>query len=418
TGKVWRRDMMRIVKRCGQQTAQAIFREALTLDNEKREKSFKWAMLSESAPRLNAMIGEAEPMLAIDIADFDCDPSLVNFKNGTMEKNGTLRKHRREDYLMAIANVDYDPHRTCLNWLGFLDHAMGGNEDLVAFLQRAVGYSLTGHIDERCMFVPYGSGRNGKTTFVETIAKMMGDYAGGLRSETLMLKRWDTIPSDIAALKGKRFVTVAEAGEHARLDESLVKQITGGDTIKARFMYAELFEFQPECKLWLSTNHKPAIRGPDPAIWDRIRLVPFSVRIADPKPRREVDAMFKAEMAGIMAWAVQGMLQWYEGGLAEPDGVIAATAQYQSESDAVGAFIAECCELGIDFKESSGDLFAAYRYWAEREGERSISHQMFGRKLAERDVLTLNREGGKRRYWTGIRLLNEAIPPDGWKGYI
>lgn len=415
TGKVWRRDMLRVVKRCGQQTVQAIFREVLTPDEEKREKSFRWAMRSESAPRLKAMIGEAEPLLAIDIAEFDRDPSLVNFKNGTLEQNGTLREHRRDDYIMQIANVAYDANAKCPHWLGFLDCIMGGQEDLVAFLQRAVGYSMTGHIDERCLFVLWGLGRNGKTTFVETIARMMGDYAGSMRAQALMTKRWDTIPNDIAHLRGKRFVTVTEAGEHARLDESLVKQVTGGDTLRARFLYGELFEFRPQCKLWLSTNHKPMIRGTDSAIWDRIRLVPFNVRIADPKPRREIDAMFRRELSGIASWAVRGMQQWYRDGLAEPDQVLEATAAYRSELDLVGAFLAECCELRAEVKALSKDLYRGFQFWAEKGGEASISHQMFGRKLSERSELRVDRRDKRSRTWAGIKLLDEAIPPADWK---
>ncbi|HDZ20866.1 hypothetical protein LCGC14_1143090 [marine sediment metagenome] len=415
---VWPEDDKHVMERMAKATAISIRDEAEALEGKEALRMYAHARRSEARSRIDAMImmARSEPGISITPNVLDRGTALLNVRNGVVDlRTGALREHRRTDLMTKQCPVAYDPNTSCPKWLEFLTKIMGGNAHLVTFLRRAIGYSLTGHIDERCMFIPWGSGRNGKTTFLETIATVTGGYAGSLRAETLMVQRWDTIPSDVAALRGKRFVTITEAEENARLNEGLVKQITGGDTVKARFLYRELFEFQPEVKIWFATNHRPTIRGVDRAIWDRIRLIPFVVRIEDPLPRREVDAMFKVELAGILRWAVLGAVQWFKDGLQEPDEVIQATEQYRTDSDILGMFLDDCCALSCDWTTNSRDVFLAYLFWCENEGiDKPLNNLWFGRKMAERPGLKTIKLDRKTRAYGGLRIIEDAAPPSEW----
>jgi putative DNA primase/helicase len=211
----------------------------------------------------------------------DADPWLLNVANGTLDlRTGKLRSHRRSDLITRLAPVRWNPAADCPRWKAFLDEIFDEDVALIEYVQRAAGYSLTGDTSERVLLILHGEGANGKTTFLETLTAALADYAACTPTETLLAKRPDAIPNDVARLKGARFVTASEAGEGVQLAEARVKELTGRDRVPARFLHREWFEFCPEFKLWLATNHKPVIRGTDKAIWDRIRLVPFTVRIA------------------------------------------------------------------------------------------------------------------------------------------
>lgn len=254
----------------------------------------------------------------------------------------------------------------------------------VAFTQRAAGYSLTGITNERCLFFLHGEGRNGKSTLVSMLRKVLGDeYAIGMTGESLMLKTGSTHPTELTDLHGARLAVATETEEGRRMAESLVKQLTGGeDKLKARRMHEDFWEFMPTHKLWICGNHKPQIRGTDNAIWDRIRMIPFRVRFDEPDT--SLPAKLEAELPGILAWCIRGCLEWQRIGLAEPTAVKAATAGYRSEMDVVGAWIDERCIIDPHATTPIGELYADYKEWCMVSGERHSTKKAFGDSLKER----------------------------------
>ena len=240
---------------------------------------------------------------------------------------------------------------------------MDSNENLIEFLKRAVGYSLTGDVSEQCLFIFFGSGANGKSTFLRAVNMISGDYGQQTATETLLVRQRGAIPNDIARLKGARFITASEAEAEQRLAESLIKQMTGGDIISARFLHQEWFDFEPTYKIFLGTNHKPVIKGTDYAIWRRIKLVPFEVTIPEQERDRDLLNKLQEELPGILAWAVNGCLEWQKNGLGVPEEVSEATKEYKNEMDIISDFINECCIEGEGYHVLSRDLYNTYKEW-------------------------------------------------------
>ncbi len=309
-GRRWEVDASAEVMRRTKETVRALYGEAQNEENAKRRGELaSWAMGCEREARVKSMVSLARAELGIPVMpdDLDRNPWLFNVSNGTLDlQSGELRGHRREDLITKLAPATFSPDAECPTFLEFLSRITAGNSELIAFLQRAVGYSLTGSTSEQALLILHGLGANGKSTLLNAVRQALGEYARTTRTETLLIQRQDSIPNDIAALKGTRMVTAQETEAGRRLAESLVKQLTGGDSIAARFLHQEWFEFTPIFKLWLATNHKPRITGTDHAICRRIRLVPFGVKIPD----AEQDP---ALPPGILAWSVKGCLAWQRG---------------------------------------------------------------------------------------------------------
>jgi P4 family phage/plasmid primase-like protien len=356
---------------------------------EEREAFLKHIHRSESYRSMTAMmsLAKADKALAAHPDEFDRNPWLLTVNNGTIDlRTGKLGPHAPQDMITRLAPVTYDPEAKCPNWLEFLYMVMNYRSSLVSFLQRAFGVSLTGVTSEKALYILYGAGGdNGKSTMVDVMQSLLGNY--GLRTpvETLLRKKEGAIPNDVARLRGARFVWSSESDRGARLSESLIKDVTGGDKLSARFMRGEFFEFEPEFKLWLATNHKPTVRG-DPAIWRRLKLTPFdiSIPVEKQRPRHEVMAMFRAEFAGILNWAIQGCLEWQRDGLGVPDEVVFATKEYEAEQDTFAMFLEEKCVCVKNAQAASSDLYRSFREWAEAHGERVVSHKIFASWLSER----------------------------------
>ncbi len=304
--------------------------------------------------------------------------------------------------MTMLAPVIYDPEATCPHWQQFLQQIFLDRQELIAFVRRALGYSMTGEVRERVLFIPYGKGRNGKSTLLELIAEMLGDYGLRTPTETLMVRPSSNIPNDLAQLPGRRFVHASESEEGRRLSEALIKDLTGRDTISARFMRGEFFQFRPVCKLWLRTNHKPVIRGTDNAIWDRIRLIPFDLRITEKQEDHSLPQRLRAELSGILTWAVQGCLSWQANGLGLPDEVKVANATYQAEMDLIGQFLNECCLLKPDRPEVRTQSKVLYEAFCAYAGE-SMTQTTFSLRLKERGFTTKSSHG--LAYWLGIGLM-------------
>jgi putative DNA primase/helicase len=411
-GRRWELDETGEIERRAKDTVRAIYDEARECtDDDRRRVLFKHALKSEGKYRIAAMTAMAQSELAVVARprDFDRDRWRLTVNNGTLDlRTGALLPHRRDDLITRLAPVNYDPGAKAPLWLEFLDRAQDGNEALIDFLCRAVGYSLTGSTREQCLFILYGTGANGKSTFTDAVRTLLGDYSQQTPVDTLMIKRGQTIPNDIARLKGTRLVTASEAEEGQRLAESLVKQMTGGDPLAARFLHAEWFEFLPEFKVWLATNHKPMIYGTDNAIWRRIRLIPFTVTIPPEEQDRDLGRKLRAELPGILAWAVRGCLEWQRVGLGAPEEVKQATRGYRDEMDKLGGFLDECCVLNAQAQAGASELYLAYSEWCEANGEKAVSGTRFGRQMAERGFDRERKNYGKVYLGIGLLAHNEG----------
>jgi len=385
-GTRWKPDTTGEVERRARATVRTIYAEAKIPDGKDERKAIaRHATASESRGKIDAMIALARSMVPIAPDDLDVRPWLLNALNGTVDlRTGELREHRREDLITKLAPVEYDPNAEAPRFARFLLEIFGGDEDLISFVQRFAGYSLTGSTEERAFAILHGRGKNGKTTLVELLEDVMGDYATTTDAETILAKRYQGVGNDVAALKGARFVATAEVEQGRALAESKVKSLTGSDTVTARFLYAEPFSFKPEFKLWLSTNNKPVIRGTDDAIWDRIRLIPFTQRFEGAAADPRLPEKLRAEAAGVLAWMVQGCVQWQRDGLGEPDKVVAATEGYRVEMDALAAFIDEDCIVRPDTWCKFSDLYAAYTRWCEESNEHPEKKRRFADSLTER----------------------------------
>ena len=400
-------------------TVRSIYGEAATeADDKRREAIVKHAKSSESSSRITAMAGltQSEPGVPVRPSALDLDPWLLNCANGTVDlRTGQLTPHDRADLMTKMAATSFDSTATCPRFLAYLDQIMGGDADLVRFLQRALGYSLTGVTSERAIFILYGEGKNGKSTLVEVMDAVLGDYAMRTPTESLLAKRDQGIPNDIARLQNLRFVYASEAEEGQRLAEAKIKDMTGGDTLTARFLHGEFFDFKPAFKLWFSTNHKPVIRGTDRAIWDRIRLVPFLVRIPPEDQDKHLREKLIEEAGGILAWCVTGCLDWQRDGLQEPAGVINATRDYQSEMNVIERFITDCCVIDPNATVTSKDMYSAYVEWYKKGGEEHLTQTALGKRMAELGFDTAQLGKNRARSWVGIGLISEKEESsDGW----
>ena len=406
-GKRWKRDELGAVIKLAKQTARSIATEAAdpTIDDKVADALLRWAKTSKSLARLEAMVKLAQSELPAVTNDFDKDPYLFNCANGTLDlRTGELRPHNPADRITRLSEVPYDPKAPCPMWLKFQQRITASDAEMIGFKQRAYGYSMTGDTDEHCFFFLHGTGRNGKSTETETIQRVMGDYAGRVRSETLLLKRDNAIPNDVASMTGARIIIASELPEGRRLDEPLIKDLTGGDTIKARFMRQEFFEFKPQAKIFMFGNHKPNVRGTDEGIWSRVRMIPFEVTIPPEERDPKLKSKLANELPGILAWMVEGCRQWVKDGLKPPAKVNAATAAYRAEMDILAQFIAECCITQKGAQVKSNDLYNAYKDWGGGEAATKVE---FGKRLKERGFKP-DRGSKGIRIWMGIGLTEET----------
>jgi putative DNA primase/helicase len=407
-GTRWRLDETGEIDRMAKVTVRSIYQEAAHQDEgDLRAKLSKHAVKSEKRDQIASMIhlAKTQPGIPIIPDDLDKDPMLLNVVNGTIDlKTGQLREHRRDELITKLAPVKYDPGAKCPRFQEFLLEIMGGNGRLVEFIQRAIGYSLTGSTKEQVMFILHGNGSNGKSTFLDTIMTVLGDYALQTPTETLVKKAdgHEGIPNDVARLKGARFVSANETEDGQKLAESRVKQMTGDRLITARFMRGEFFHFTPEFKLFLAANHKPAIRGTDHGIWRRIRLIPFDVTIADDKQDKDLSQKLSEELPGILAWAVEGCLKWQKCGLVPPPEVTAATNSYRSEMDVLAQFIEDRCLIGEWASAKSSQLYECYSQWCSANGEKPMTQKAFSCRLQERKLRKDRTNSGM--IWRGIGI--------------
>jgi putative DNA primase/helicase len=404
---IWQVDSDGRILRLAKGIIKNIYNEAAAFtDKNQRETVAKWALRSEAAQRLQAMVelAKSEEGVPVSPDELDTNQWLLNCLNGTIDlRTGIRKEHDPNDFITKIIPVEYNPEAKCPLWIDFLMKTMNQNDDLIHFLQVALGYSITGSTSEQCLFLLYGVGANGKSTFLDTISTLLGNYAQTASFDTFLVKKHNTISNGVARMQGRRFISAVEAEGERRLAEVLIKQLTGGDTITARFLFGEYFEFQPQFKLWLAANHKPTIKGTDHAIWRRIKLIPFNVTISEEEQDKMLKEKLREQLSGILTWIVQGCLEWQAKGLESPEEVKNATSDYRNEMDEVGSFLTECCIIQTNVKVNPTDLYDAYKKWCEDTGETVLSQRAFGTRLTERGLKPT--QSGGQRFRCGVGLL-------------
>lgn len=413
-GRRWSRDETGEVIRRAVDTVRSFYADAAALeDPEQRTALAKHAGRSEALARITAMVelAKSHPKIAVAASDLDANGWVLNTLNGTVNlRSGELGPHHREDLITRLAPVQYDPAARLELLDTFLFQTTGADADLLRYLRRAVGYSLTADTSEERIHFGYGPTATGKSTLVEMIKATLGDYSATADFDTFLKRRDGGPRNDIARLAGRRFVVSVEVEKGQHLAEGLVKMITGGDTVTARFLYKEAFEFRPTAKLWLFANDRPRVSDEDDAVWRRIRLLPF-MNIVPPDER---DPTVKLrlrypEYAGpaILAWAVRGCLEWQRCGLGSSSAIERATAEYRAEMDPVAPFLDECCVVESDAAVGSTDLYTAYVAWTHRAGEHhELSSNAFGRRLTARG-LELEKGTHGARLRQGLRLVEQ-----------
>jgi putative DNA primase/helicase len=402
----WQTDDGALIHEKGLAMVRNIYDDLLKTDDYRdRIEIEKYAMLSESVRRREAFVKAASWITELNISsdDLDNNPWLLNVKNGTINiRDGEFYEHRQEDMITKLANVEYDPKADCPFWKQFIREIMDCNAEIIGFLQTAAGWALTGDTSEQTMFILFGSGANGKSTFLNTIMYLLGDYAIATPTETFMRKNTDQITNDIARLRGTRFVTTTEAEQGRRLSEPLIKQITGNDRMTARFLYGEYFNFVPTFKIFMASNHKPIIKGTDHGIWRRIKLIPFTHRVEDAEQDKNLEVKLRAEASGILNWLLEGTAQWLKEGLKAPPAILNATDEYRGEMDVIGNFIKECCVQSPGISIRIRELFKAYEEWCDENNEHACSERFLSLRLKEMGFE--RSRSSDARYWMGVAL--------------
>ena len=332
-----------------------------------------------------AHLAQSDRRIAATVDQWDADPWLLNTPSGIYDlRTGEIRKHDPDCYMTKITGVAPNYAMPTPVWEAFLNRITGGNAELIDYLRRVAGYSLTGLTHEHALFFYYGLGANGKTTYLNALTAAAGDYHRAAPIETFSASNNERHPTELAGLQGSRIVTATETEEGRRWAESRVKQLTGGDKIAARFMRQDFFEFTPQFKLHIAGNHKPGLRSVDEAIRRRFNLIPFNITIPPEERDADLPNKLKAELPGSLAWMIDGCTQWQELGLAPPQIVTEATAAYLESEDAVAAWIEECCERDPQAWASSAALFKSWNEWATLAGEFVGSTRRFAQLLESR----------------------------------
>ena len=372
----------------------------------------KHLIKSESFRRIQALVGLLKMSRSIKVSDdeLDTDNFLFNVKGTTLDlRNGKGLTPDPKHLITKQSKFIYEKESKCPTWDMFLMQIFNNDYELIHFVQKAMGYSLSGDVSEQCLFILWGTGANGKSTFLNRLQNLFGDYACSTATETFM-KKTSEQSNDLARLKGIRLVTTSEAEQGKALSESLIKQITGEDEITARFLYGEFFSFKPTFKIFMATNHKPKIRGADNGIWRRIKMIPFTVTIPPEQRDKNLGDKLLAENSGILNWLIQGFAMWKKEGLVnEPEAIRSANEEYRMDMDSVGTFIADCLEIdaSLKWRLHTKMLYETYVKWCTKNNERIMSQKWLGMRMQEKGFKRMATNG--QRVWLGLVVRNEWV---------
>jgi len=413
-GTRWKADDTGRIYALAKSTVHTMYHRAQSAEAEIEEGAARHAIKSEAKRALDAMVQLARSEEGIPVlpTELDADPWLLNLQNGVLNlRTGELSKHDKKDLITKLAPITYDAGATCPLWEKFLDRVLDGNDCLIEYLRRAVGYTLTGDTSEHVLFFLFGTGANGKTTFLHTLQTIFGDYSCQADPDLLLHTYNSQHPTNIARLEKVRLTVCMEVGEGRSMRTSLMKQLTGGDKRTARRMRQDFREYEPTDKIWLGANNKPRIRGQELAIWRRIKLIPFTVTIPEDEQDKHLVEKLIKEAPGILNWALGGCEEWQlEEALNEPADVKNATADYKSESDPLNEFIVDYCNIETNAETTTSALYESYLSWATKEGltqRETISHDAFSRRLGSRfkrkASIRVNGIDGARKYQRGYK---------------
>lgn len=394
-------------------TVRKIYGEIEEIDDiQMRRDLAHHALKSESSERIKAIISilPTQNSINLNLHNWDTSKYLLNVNNGTINLiTGELQKHNRYDYITTLIPYDYSPDTECPLWHQFLNRATGNNEDLKTYLQRAAGYCLTGDTRKQIFFFLYGLGNNGKSVFTSTLRKLLGHYAIRVSTDLFMLKDKSSgngHKEGLANIKGKRLVIASELDDGRHLAVSLIKDLTGGENIRADRKYQHEIEFTPECKLWLVGNHKPVIKDTTLSIWRRVKLVPFTVTIPTEDIDEDLTRKLENEYPGILTWCVQGCLDWQQYGLNDPESVRVATSEYRADQDILREFLNENCFISKGAVIYQSELYKIYKKWCEDNDFPHLGKRWFGERLHEKGI-TADRGSGNKATWIGLRILSD-----------
>lgn len=387
---LWQHDEDGEVMRCAKKIPYSIKKEAEKIDNEKAQEAYnKWANISESEKNLKATIklASSERGLIVNLKDIDSDPWVISFKNAQAINLKTLKRFSisHDDFFMNSLGISYNSDAKCPMWERFVSDIMNNDKELIKYLQRIVGWCLTGDTSEQCFFVLYGIGANGKSTFLNTLLALFGDYGRQASPQTFMSSKQDSSTrSDLVRLRNARLIATSETENNHRLAEGLIKQWTGGEEISTRDLYSKTFEFLPQGKILLATNHKPRIIGTDNGIWRRVHLIPFTRTFSENEKDTKLPEKLKAELQGIFNWALDGYKDWQKIGLSPPDSVLKAVNSYREDMDAIGAWLKEKCEISPENMELIANLFQNYKDYADHSEEYVLNKRLFVQQMEDR----------------------------------
>ena len=402
-GARWAQDDMGTASRAVLDVIKTALHEAIDDDNKVLAMD---ARRCESDAGIRGTLAIAASLLpfAATVRELDADPYLLNTISGTVDlRSMELRPHRPEDRITKVTRARFNPDTPATKWDRFLEQVLPDIE-VREFLQRTIGVALTGKVVEHVLPIAIGTGANGKSTAYKAILWAMGDY-GASGEPDLFMGRQGAHPTGEFDLLGRRLVVVSESEQGRGLDEAKVKRLSGGDPIKARRMRMDFVEFEPSHLCLLITNHLPEVSGDDPAIWRRLRVVPFNVVVPPEEQDAGLDEALQAEADAVLAWAIRGWRDYQARGLDAPAAIVNATETYRTDSDAVGRFISEQCYTGPAVKATAGQLFEAWQQWATREGVPETNKKAFGQALGRRGFTSTKSNG--KVWWSGICLASE-----------
>ena len=372
----------------------------------------KHLVKSESFRRIQAIVGllKMQPSIKVIEKELDTDIYLFNVEGLTLNlKNGKAKEPNIKNLITKKSLFVYNKDADCPTWKMFLMQIFNNDTQLIKFIQKACGYALSGDVSEQCLFILWGTGANGKSTFLNVLLQLFGDYGCSTGIETFTKKNKEQ-SNDLARLKGARLVTTSEIEQGSPMSESLIKSVTGEDALTARFLYGEYFSFKPTFKIFRATNHKPKIRGADNGIWRRIKMIPFTVTIPPEQRDKKLTEKLIAENSGILNWLIQGYAMWKKEGLEEPEAVRQANEEYRMDMDAVGTFVNDCLEIDVSLKWRLHTklLYETYVKWCNKNNERVMSQKWLGLRMSEKGFKRMATNG--QRVWLGLVIRNE------WRG--
>lgn len=387
----WRPDADGTITKMAIESSRERARRAVDLEHDQRIQENRWAIQSESKLRLDAMTSIAKNLdpVADKGEGWDANPMLLSCPNGILNlTTGEFRDGKQEDRITMSTRAEYHPEAGCPLWKKFIGEVFQNDEELIHFVQKALGYSLTGDISEQVLFFCYGSGSNGKSVLFQTIRVILGDYAHSASPTLFQRNTLTTSSNDVAAIEFKRFLVSAEILSSTKINELRLKKWSGGDEETARYLYSEYFSFYPECKVWLFLNHRPQVEDDSYGFWRRVKLIPFEVIFKGERQDKNLQKKLKGELSGILNWLFEGCLMWQEEGLEPiPEIVQLATTEYRFENDILGEFINDRCVECENLEVKATALFKNYREWADgqdiREKEQ-LSMTSFGRRMTDK----------------------------------